>query len=390
MRAILICPDPTLRKRFEEAAASQDHLALSKGSDHYPDSDGFSRLVRTWAPDVIFMSLEEPEEASRLCAQLDSEFPGLQRIAIALTPDPGSFRLALRLQMRELLGEPFDESELVRVLADAAKHLAIHPPTIGCSDRFFAFMPAKAGAGASTVAANLARAFSTAPGTHPLLADFDSYSGVAGFLFNVEPEFGVSDAIAMSNKLDNESWERLVKKSGNIDLLLSDSGRLDDTARKPKQISDLLSFLRRTYSVVNADLPDSFNDTALAVLREANRIFLVTTPELVSLRLARQKSAIFRKLDLEGRVSLIVNRVSKRMELTLDEIEEAVGLPVIASIPSEYADVAKAIREGQEPPSLTPAFQKLAETLLNKQWEQTKRKRFVERFAIAPLRYSFR
>ena len=390
MRAILICPDLGLRKRFEEAAAGQANLVLSRGSNLYPAPESFSRLVRTWAPEVVFLSLEEPEAATQACAQLDAEFPGLQRVAIAASPDPDTFRLALRLQMRELLADPFEESELSRILEDVASHLEIHPPSIGCSDRFFAFMPAKAGAGASTVAANLTRAFSAAPATHALLADFDQHSGIAGFLFDVEHEFGVSDAVAMSHHLDHESWERMVKKVGNIDLLLSDSSRLDDSARNPKQVTDLLYFLRRTYSVVSADLPDAFNDTTLAVLREANRIFLVTTPELVSLRMARQKAAIFRKLDLEDRVSLVVNRVGKRMELTLEGIEETIGLPIAASIPSEYADVAWAIREGQEAPSLAPTFQKFAETLLNKRWPQKKRSRFVERFAIAPLRYSFR
>jgi pilus assembly protein CpaE len=390
MRGILICPDPGLRKRFEDMAAGHPNLALSKSLETYPAPDNFSRLVRIWAPEVVFMSFDEPEAASRACAQLDDEFPGLQRVAITLAPDPAAFQLALRLRMRGLLADPFEASEVSRVLNDVASDLAVHPPNLGCADRFYAFMPAKAGAGASTVAANLTRTFAATAGSHALLADFDLYSGVTGFLFNAEHEFSVSDALAMSNKLDNESWERVVKKVGNIDLLLSDAPHLDESSRNPKHLTDLLGFLRRSYSVVSADLPDAFNDTTLAVLREANRIFLVTTPELASLRLARQKAAVLRKLELEDRVSLIVNRVTKRMELSLDEIEATVGLPLLASIPSEYSDVTKSIREAHQPASLVPTFQQMAETMFNKRWHHKKTQRFVERFAVVPLRYSFR
>lgn len=392
MRAILVCPDRDLRQHLEQSAAQCRNVALAKSVDFYPSRDALSRMVRVWAPEVLFLSLENPESAAQICQQMEAEFPAVQRIAISDSQDPAILRLALRLRVREALIAPFHEGEFCRVLTEIEKYLEHHPADIGCSDRVFAFLPAKPGVGASTIAASMTRAFAGFPNARPLLADFDSHSGVTGFLFNLDHEFSVADAAKLSSRLDDESWGRLVKPVDNIDLLLSGAPRLDDQEIRAHEIVNLLTFVRRNYTVISADLPDCLDGMTMSILREANRIFLVTTPELPALRLARQKAALFRKLEMEDRVSLLVNRTTKRMELTLDQIEEMIGLQVAASFPSEYRSVMHAVREGTQPESLASAFRDFAQKLLHQQPEvrAKQRSRFIERFAVVPLRYGFR
>jgi pilus assembly protein CpaE len=388
MRGIVICPNAIMRQQFE-AAVAQYNLILTKRLDSYPSPETFGRLARAWAPEVVFLSLENPEAATELCRHIEAEFPDLQRVAIHASPEPATFRLALRLHVRELLIAPFHRPELEQALMDVASHLEKHPVNGGCSDRFYAFTPAKGGAGASTIAVNVTRAFAAMPKVRPLLADFDIHSGVAGFLFNVEHEFSVSDAAERSKELDDQSWANLIKRVGNVDLLLSGAPRLASDTPDEDQVAQLLDFMRRNYDVVTADLPDTFDQMSLMVLREVSRIFLVTTPELPALRLARQKVRLFRKLELEDRLSLVLNRVTKRMDLPVEEIEKTVGLQVTASFPSDYVSVTKSIREAQMPASLATPFQQFGEMLFNKHPEE-KKQRFIERFAVVPLRYGFR
>jgi len=388
MRGIVICPSSEVRQRFQEAAAPYN-LILVKQLDSYPSLETFGRLARAWAPEVVFLSLENHEAATELCHHIDAEFPHLQRIGLHSSPDPAVFRLALRLHVRELLIAPFQQGDLAQALDDVASHLEKHPTNTGCSDRFFAFTPAKAGSGASTIAANMTRAFAAMPQVRPLLADFDLHSGVAGFLFNAEHEFCLADAADRSNQLDGESWTHLIKNVGNIDLLLSGAPRLAGDAPDARRVAQLLDFMRRNYDVVTADLPDTFDEMSLTVLREASRIFLVTTPELAALRLARQKVALFRRLELEDRVSLVLNRVTKRMDLNFEEVAQTVGLPVTVTFPSDYVSVMKSIREAQMPSSLAVAFHDFAGTLFQK-LPQEKKHRFIDRFAVVPLRYGFR
>jgi pilus assembly protein CpaE len=250
-------------------------------------------------------------------------------------------------------------------------------------------MPAKAGVGASTIAANTTWAFSQMENTSVLLADFDMASGVTEFMFNTSHDRNLADATAHGRQLDDDAWRSLIKTVGNTDLLLSGAPRVGEGIPRV-QVAQLIEFARRNYNVVGADLPDTFDETTLAVLRDANKILLVTTPELPALRLAHLKVLLLRKLDLFDKVSLLVNRVSSRLELSLPEIEKTVGLPVLMSSPCDYADVTKAIRAGRPAPVLATSVHKFARMLLDRQAEAEKPRRFIERFGLVPLRYGYR
>jgi pilus assembly protein CpaE len=390
MRSILISPNQDLRRKFEEAITPLKSVGLTKRLDAYPDPDLLSRVVRAWAPDVVFLSMEEPQAAEMICRQLTAEFPGVQAIGIHDSHDSSVFHLALRLRLREVLIAPFPEQELLHALDEVTRQIQANPIDIGCGNRFYAYLPAKPGAGASTIAANATWAFSEQQDAKVLLADFDTYSGMTGFMFNVEHEYSLADAIGRTVNLDEESWHRLVKKVRNIDLLLSGAPRLSDDSLGLKQLGQLLQFIRRSYTVVNTDLPDSFDERSLAVLREASRIFLVTTPEIQSLRMARMKAGLLRKLELEDKACLLVNRVSRKSDLGADEIEETVGMPVFMSFPCDYADVTKSIREAKQAAKLAPSIREFVQKVLDKTPPKEKRTRFIQRFALVPHKYEFK
>lgn len=355
--------------------------------DYYPDLDQLRRLVRMWAPNVIFFSLEDGARATALAEHLDAEFPTMQRIALNLVEDPGALRLALQLRMGGLLVPPF-EAHFEEVLSRLKDHFVRHPPAKQDSGQVYAFLPAKGGVGASTLAANVVRALSEAPASHVLLADFDVSSGVAGFMFNAEHNFSINDAGVRDKQLDEETWQRLVKKVGKIELLLSGAPRFDEGIA-PEQVLPVLDFARRTYTAVAADLADSFDDRTMAVLREANRIFLVTTPDVASLRLARLKVMFLRNLEWEDKTVLLLNRVAKKMELSQAEIEATVGLPVFASFPCAYADVNRSVQKAEASSKLAPSIKQLLEKLDQPKAPKQKRTRFIERFALVPGRYGF-
>jgi MinD-like ATPase involved in chromosome partitioning or flagellar assembly len=407
MKSILICPHPEFRSNFERLVASQSNLRVTKVLDYYPDEELFRQLLKVWAPDVIFMSMENFDAVADLTQQLITEFPTLQRVGLSEFEDPSQLRLALHLRMAEMLVPPGPEdiafqlnsAEFVmpaaadqhfdRMLARLSAHLAIHPPQVGNLGKIWAFMPAKGGVGASTIAANTIYSVAEKGSTKVLLADFDASSGVTGFAFNVEHGYSVSDATERNKELDEETWERLIKKVGNIDLMLSGAPVIGN-ALATHQISPVLDYARRAYQVVGADVPDSLDERSLAVLREANQIFLVTTPDLAALRLAKLKIMALGKLDLEDKTKLLLNRETRKMELSTKEIESTVGLPIFASFPCEYADVTKATRKAAASPKLAPSIHDFLEKLTGSKRQQKPRSRFIERFAVVPARYGYR
>jgi pilus assembly protein CpaE len=390
MRAILICPNAELRTTFENMVSHYPAVRVAKSLDQYPDVDQLRRLLRMWSPNVIFLSLEDSNAAVQVTQALDADFAGIQRIALSMVEEPAVLRLALELRMAGLLVPPLHERHFEQVLKRLGDHLQLNPATGPNPGQVYAFMPAKGGVGTSTIASNAVRAFAEVAGSHVLLADFDVSSGVAGFMFNAEHEYSVNDAALRNKELDEETWQRLVKKVGNVDLLLSGAPRFDDGI-SAVQIPPIVDYARRAYSVVAADVCDTFDERTLAVLRESNRIFLVTTPDLPSLRLAKLKTNFLRSLEWEDKTKLLLNRAAKKMELSNDEIEATVGLPVFASFPCEYADVTRSIRRAESSPKLAASIKQFLEKLEERQAApKEKRTRFIERFAVVPGRYGFR
>lgn len=389
MRAILICPGEGLRKEFEQAIAPHWMLNISRTLDDYPSAQDLSRVIRAWAPEVVFLSIENVERAEPVARQLENDFPAIQRVAIHGSQDVAVLRCVLQMRMTQLLSSPFENAEVGQVLDQLERDLEVRPVVIDSTDRFFAFMPAKAGVGASTIAANTTWAFGQMENSSVLLADFDMASGVVEFMFNTSHDRNLADVSEHGKQLDDQAWRSLVKTVGNTDLLLSGAPRVGEGLPRV-QVGQLIEFARRNYNIVSADLPDTFDETTLAVLRDANKILLVTTPELPALRLAHLKVLLLRKLDLLDKVSLLLNRVSSQMVLSLGEIEKTVGLPVLMSFPSDYADVTAAIRAGRPAPKLAAAVQKFAKMLLDRQTGPEKPRRFIERFGLVPMRYGFR
>jgi Flp pilus assembly CpaE family ATPase len=110
------------------------------------------------------------------------------------------------------------------------------------------------------------------------------------------------------------------------------------------------------------------------------------------LHLARQRVDYLRGLELESRVSLLLNRCEKRPIIPAAEIERMIGLPVAMEFPNSYKGVhdsftgAKAVDPASE---LGKRFTELARRLLARNAASPPPKRFVDYFNISPARFSF-
>src|SRR5580700_7173072 len=194
MRAILICPSQDLKETFTTAAAQHPSVAITKILDTYPSREELRRVVCAGVPEIVFLDIEDSPAAEAVARQLEKDYPTIQRVALHRLQEPLIFRRALQLKMRELLTPPFDFMETELIFRRLLEELVAHPATVGASKHLFAFLPAKPGSGASTIAANAACAFGQIPDNRVLLADLDTSSGVIGFMFKVEHEYSLTDA----------------------------------------------------------------------------------------------------------------------------------------------------------------------------------------------------
>jgi pilus assembly protein CpaE len=219
---------------------------------------------------------------------------------------------------------------------------AIHQRRRADHAKILAFMPAKGGAGCSTVALNTAGALANHLGKKVILIDSDRRSGIISILLNLAKRNGLLEALRRAGDLTRVEWEQHVVRAAGIDLLLADPGT---QAHLPSWADyyQLLIFLEKQYDYIVVDLPEVINPATAEVVRSAGSVFVVCTTEIPSIKLAQQR---FRELSECGissaNLHLLVNRFSGGGP-TAEGIARLVGRPEFATIPNDYAHVQEAV-----------------------------------------------
>jgi pilus assembly protein CpaE len=293
----------------------------------------------------------------------------------------------MQVGVREVLAN-FTSRDLRQSAARAAAKLACAEDLVG---ELFAFMPAKPGCGATTVATYATAIAAQMVAEPTLLLDFDIRLGVTSFLLKAEGIHTIVDALLQTDRLDQDLWSSLVAQIGNMHLL--GSGPVDFSRQVPTdRFAALLDFAVRRYSLISVDLPGTMEDFECETLMRSKRIFLVCTPDIGALHVARRKATWLQNLRLTDRVAVVLNCVERRSTLSVDDIQRIIQLPVRHILPANTADVTSAVQKGVVLDSFTglgkhiariaaeltagrPAFQK-----------PTAVRRFVEYFSISAAR----
>jgi Flp pilus assembly CpaE family ATPase len=193
----------------------------------------------------------------------------------------------------------------------------------------------KGGVGASTLACYLGMALQSRVKEPVLLADFDSESGILGFLMEAEPKYSIADALQNVGRMDLNLWVSLVcNKTPGLDIIAAPIELVPDEAPTAEELRKLFSFLRGSYRWIIADLGSGFNKNLTRLLEDVDVTYVVTTLELAALRQARLTIQRLRRLGCHAdSIRPVVNELPKRSPFSPPNLEEMLGSPVWATIP---------------------------------------------------------
>lgn len=391
LRGVIICPDSELGADLAQVFEEIGQIAILRSLDHYPNSVELTRLLRAQAPQVVMLGIHDLESALRTAREIEESVPGTQIVATHRHCEPQTLIELMRSGIREFLGPPFRRQEAYDLVLRLEELLRRKPPHVEATDQLFAFLPSKPGSGASTVAVNMSAALARLPDMHTLLMDFDFNSGMLRFMLKLDNAYSVIDAAEHAADMDEDLWPQLSTKLGNLDVI--HAGALNPGVRiEAPQIRHLFDFARRHYRAICVDLSGNMEKYSLETMQEAKQVFLVCTPEIPSLHLAREKTEYLRSMDLGDRMSVILNRFNRRGTISEAQVEEILGLPVQMCIPNDYQAVQRALTAGTPLPQaseLGKTFDELARsTQKKKEPIQPKKRRFIEYFSIVPARYA--
>jgi pilus assembly protein CpaE len=283
---------------------------------------------------------------------------------------------------------PFDIATQNTVVARVLRMRETEERTQPTRGKLIAFLGAKAGYGTTTIAYNTAFALRRDGHKKILLADFDLMGGTVTFALKLNHAYSVVDGIRHSDQLDNSLWSSLIASAGELDVIPAPE-KPEAGPFEGHRIHEVLEYARAIYEAVVVDLPSAYDRVSMATLGDADQIFIVCTPELPSLHMTR-KCIVF--LDQMGfnrdRFRVVVNRISRKDELTRQDMEKVFNLPVYCTFAEDYSSVHRALTAGKPVPSnceLGRQIQRFSETILGPKPGHDKKKRALSPRGLAEL-----
>ncbi|MEP7239874.1 MAG: AAA family ATPase [Devosia sp.] len=286
---------------------------------------------------------EIPAALDRLAEVCDAS---TRLIVLGHVNDVLLYRKLIRSGVSEYLVLPTTAQVIVNAISDlfAAEGAAPIGRTIG-------FVAAKGGAGASTIAHNVAWSISQTLRQDVLILDMDLPFGTAGLNFNQDPPHGLADALASQGKVDPTMLDRLMSKAANHINLLTAPAMLDRTFDNgERDFEQVVELAQKTTPIVILDIPHTWNAWVRHTLATIDEIVIVAEPDLANLRNAKNLADSMKALrPSESAPLLVINKlgIAKRPEIAPQEFASSIECKLLGTVPFDAALFGTAANNGQ-------------------------------------------
>ena len=272
--------------------------------------------------------------------------PNTKVIVVGHVNDIILYRELMKNHISDYIVAPFTSVQIIESVASV-----FSDPKAAPLGRVVAFVGAKGGVGSSTIAHNMAYATSQKHDIETILTDLDLSFGTAGLNFNQEASGTLYEALVAPDRVDGTLVDRLMAKLGNKLSLLSGPGSVDrDMNIEAHAVETVMNTVRQAAPVIIVDVPNTWAPWVKHTLMAADDIYLTATPELPSLRNAKNLLDLLkvgRPNDRQPRLILNQVGIPKRPEIPVADFAKALGLEPTAIIPHDPQSFGLAQGNGQ-------------------------------------------
>jgi Flp pilus assembly CpaE family ATPase len=375
----LIGPDEDRRRAAASALANCQGGEIREFSSYPPSLDDVPKLLEQHY-DVIIIDLDSnPEYALELVESICAR--GAATVMVYSTKADSELLVhCMRAGAREFLTLPFSQSTMAEALVRASARRPATRASKKASGRLLAFLGAKGGDGATTLACNFAVAIAKESGQSTLLIDLDLPLGDAGLNLGVVAEYSTINALQNSARLDSSFLSKLLVKHSSGVSVLAAPGKFPSFDAPAEAFDRLISVARQDFENVIVDMGSRLDLMGTSLFKDGSTVYLVIQAGIAGLRNSNRLISQFFSTGIP-KLEIILNRYEPRsMGVGEDQITKALTRPAQWKIPDDSDAVRRmqtsAIPLALEDSPISRLIRQMARTACGLPPVQEKRKGF--------------
>lgn len=210
--------------------------------------------------------------------------------------------------------------------------------------RVLSIFSPKGGCGKTTVAVNLAIALQQA-GKQVALLDLDLQFGDVGVFLNLPRCDTFSDLAGEPSLTPAVVKSYLFAHRSGVKVLCAPSSPELAELVKPETVERVITVLRAEFDYLILDQAPKLDDIALVSLEHSDCIYLITNPEIPTLKNSRVCMGILKTLGLGDKIRLIINKAGDRL-VSQKDVERSLDIKASLAIPWDSKTASEAINRG--------------------------------------------
>ena len=298
-------------------------------------------LHKEWPATSIVMSFQDrPDAPLREIIQVGAD--DVLEMPADDTSIRGAIRRAMEIGERRLSSMPattYSPSGVVMAARAPAKVFTVSSATGGCGKTFYA--------------TNMALLLSQQTDARVALVDLDLQFGEVTTALRLHPNFTIYDVLKANEEaeenvdLASHIDEYVVSYEGRFDVLAAPKDPAQADRINPVEVTKVLEAMRARYDYVVVDTPTALAETVLAAFDLSERLFVMCTLDLPSVRNLGMFLQTLQKLRISSdAVSLVLNKVEKDLGISVEQITKLFPQGFRATLP--YAkEVSRSINLGK-------------------------------------------
>ncbi len=355
IRVAVICDNIALQQQIK---ATLELLAEFVFADTFSLSDRLIRDLRLAFPEIILIDYKIADEQTLdIIDDLQLQFPEARIVTILPHSDPTLAQQVILAGAQAFIVQPFTQtslqSTLRRVYELKQRHEIVQTRSEKSSEpsrpiKIISVFSPRGGTGCSSIAANLALALYESTNNRVLLLEGKLFFGHLDLLLNIRAQNNLTDLLPHASAVDDALVRDVIAiHASGIHVLVGPGNLQVAQAVRPDELYRLLMGVQRLYDYIVIDVGSHLTDNAVTLLDSSDRIIVVTTPDLASMRDTSRFIQTSRTLGYSSdKIMVVLNRAGVMGGVETKDVQTVLHLPISAQIPDDGPNALRALNRG--------------------------------------------